>query len=73
MAREEDLRDGIEQSKKKADCEIKELKKDIEELELTICKVTHKLSAFVNVKTSEKIIFYRLNKIGHQRITKFAV
>ncbi len=39
LAREEDLRDDIEQSKKKADFEIKELKKDIKDLESTIFKV----------------------------------
>ena len=39
LAKEEEVRSAIEQAKKKAETEIKELKKDIEDLELVISKV----------------------------------
>jgi hypothetical protein len=39
LAQEEESRLAIEQAKKKAEMEIKELKKDIDELEIAVSKV----------------------------------
>ena len=39
MAQEEEARLAVEQAKKKADQEVKELKKDIDELEIAVSKV----------------------------------
>ena len=39
LAKEEEVRMAIEQAKKKAEVEVKELKKDIEDLEIAIGKV----------------------------------
>ena len=50
MAQEEEARLAVEQAKKKSDQEVKELKKDIDELEIAISKViTNQRISFLKI------------------------
>ena len=65
MAQEEEARLATEQVKKKAEVEIKELKKDIDELEIAVSKVI--LKSFSNGKLPHPVYLMRFSLLEIQQ------